>query len=142
MISTPIQEGYRLREERRFAMPHNIIKSNYDQSTTPDPEEDLWNKYEVSHWTPVWHVHSSNVSLHVSKPINLKIVKGEEFFVAENETLGIFVTGESSEKAIDAFCEQIIHYWKHYKNLDWNKVIGHGKYLKRIYEQLFQEISS
>ena len=70
----------------------------------------------------------------------VKVSKGESFFFAENENLGIFATGESRNEAIRAFNEHLIHFHKHYKQLDWNKATGEAQRLKKIYEDLFKEV--
>ena len=140
MTVTQINDGYSLRDERVFAMPGNITKSDFVLSTTPDTVHDLWNKSAMPNRTPMWQFRSSNVTLHVSRPVNVKIMKGEELFFAENENLRIFVTGATPDKAVEAFCEQLIHFWKHYKKVRWDKVTGDGLELKRIYEEIFREI--
>jgi hypothetical protein len=64
-----------------------------------------------------------------------------DFFV-ENETLGIFATGETREEAKRAFDEHLIYFYNHYKKLSWDRVTGEAERLKRLYEDLFQDVTT
>ena len=72
-----------------------------------------------------------------SKPVSVKVSKSESLFFAENENLGIFATGESRNEAIQAFCEQLVHFHDHYTNLNWEQVTGKAHRLKQYYELLY-----
>ena len=61
----------------------------------------------------------------------------DNLFFAESETLVVVGTGESITEAIDDLGKQIIHFYKYYKNLSRDKVIGDAVRLKRLYETLF-----
>ncbi len=70
------------------------------------------------------------------EPVRVKISKGETLFFAENEFFGIFTTGESRGEAINNFSEQIIHFYHHYKQLNWNRAAGEALRIKRLFENL------
>ena len=70
------------------------------------------------------------------EPVRVKISKGETLFFAENEYFGIFATGESRDEAINNFSEQIIHFYNHYKQLNWNRAAGGALRIKRLFENL------
>ena len=70
------------------------------------------------------------------EPVRVKISKGETLFFAENEDFGIFTTGESRDEAINNFSEQIIHFYNHYKQLNWNRATGEALRIKRLFENL------
>ena len=89
--------------------------------------------------TPLWRFPSLHGVVLSSKPVSVKIRRGETLFFAENENLGLYATGESRDDAIRAFCEQLIHFYNHYKGLSWNHVTGEARRLKEIYENLFRE---
>ena len=44
------------------------------------------------------------------------------------------------DEAISAFSEHLVHFYAHYKRLDWNNVTGEAMRLKEIYEDLFEEV--
>ncbi|MEA1991059.1 MAG: hypothetical protein U9N58_02540 [Thermodesulfobacteriota bacterium] len=71
----------------------------------------------------------------------VKVTRGEILFFVENETLDIFATGETREEAIRAFNEHLIYFYNHYKNLSWDRVTGEAERLKRLYEDLFQDVT-
>ena len=89
--------------------------------------------------TPLWRFPSLHGVVLSSKPVSVKIRREETLFFAENENLGLYATGESRDDAIRAFCEQLIHFYNHYKGLSWNHVTGEARRLKEIYENLFRE---
>ena len=70
------------------------------------------------------------------EPARVKISKGEALFFAENEYFGIFATGESRDEAINNFSEQIIHFYDHYKQLNWNRAAGEALRIKKLFENL------
>ncbi|MCK4391113.1 MAG: hypothetical protein KAV83_12855 [Desulfobacterales bacterium] len=69
-----------------------------------------------------------------------EVTKGQTLFFAEDENLGIFATGESRNEAISAFGEHLVHFYEHYKRLNWDSVTGEARRLKKIYEELFEEV--
>ena len=70
------------------------------------------------------------------EPVRVKISKGEILFFAENEFFGIFATGESRDEAINNFSEQIIHFYNHYKQLNWNRAAGEALRIKKLFKNL------
>jgi hypothetical protein len=70
------------------------------------------------------------------EPVRVKISKGETLFFAENEDFGIFTTGKSREEAISNFSEQIIHFYNHYKQLNWNRATGEALRIKKLFKNL------
>ena len=68
--------------------------------------------------------------------MRVKISKGETLFFAENEYFGIFTTGKSREEAINNFSEQIIHFYNHYKQLNWDRVTGEALRIKKLFKNL------
>lgn len=134
-----ISESYELRDERLDSIPENFKRRIKSVSTAS--ELDLrpirWGFATAK--TPLWRFSSSHGVVLSSKPVSVKISRGETLFLAENENLGLYATGESRDDAIHAFCEQLIHFYEHYKGLNWNRVTGEARRLKEIYENLFRE---
>jgi len=73
-----------------------------------------------------------------SKP-EVKITKGNELFLAENERLNIFATGPSADEALREFGSILVYFYEYYKKLNWDQVTGQAKDFKKIYEKIFYE---
>jgi len=134
-----INESYELRNERLDFIPENFERGIASVLTASelDLKPISWGFSTAK--TPLWRFSSSHGVVLSSKPVSVKISRGETLFLAENENLGLYATGESRDDAIHAFCEQLIHFYKHYKKLEWNRVTGEAHRLKKIYENLFRE---
>lgn len=86
---------------------------------------------------PLWTIPTKTKKLTVSKSIKVKIYIEDNLFFAESETLVVVGTGKSIADAIDDFGKQIIHFYKYYKRLSWDRVTGDAERLKGLYETLF-----
>ncbi len=136
-----LNESYELRNERLGFMPENFSRGVIDTSTGLEDNIEPWRRcVSITAKTPLWRFTSPKAEVISAKPVLVKVSKGETLFFAENENLGIFATGESRNEAISAFNEHLIHFQKHYKQLDWNKATGEAQRLKKIYEDLFREV--
>ena len=141
MNMAQISESYKLRDERLDSFPENFKRRVHSVSTAS--ELDLrpvsWGFATAN--TPLWRFRSSHGVVLSSKPVAVKIIRGESLFFAENENLDIFATGESRDDAIRAFNDHLIYFYNHYKNLSWDRVTGEAGRLKRLYEDLFQDVT-
>lgn len=142
MNSDRISESYKLRDERIGSIP--TIPGDYKRgvtivSTGSDIDINPWIRALSTVRTPLWRFPSPKSIVLSSKPVSVKTSKGETLFFAENENLGIYATGDSIDEAISAFCEQLVHFYKHYKRLSWGRVTGEAHRLKELYENLFSE---
>lgn len=135
-----INESYELRNERLNFIPENFERGITSVSTASELDLKPISWGFATAKTPLWRFPSSHGVVLSSKPVSVMISRGEVLFLAENENLGLYATGESRDEAIRAFCEQLIHFYKHYKGLKWNRVTGEAHRLKKIYEDLFREI--
>ncbi len=140
MSLAQINESYELRDERLGFIPENFSRGVIDTSTGLEDNVKPWRWGSTIVKTPLWRFTSPKSEVISKKPVLVKISKGESLFFAENENLGLYATGESRDDAIRAFCEQLMHFYKHYKGLKWNRVTGEAYRLKEIYEKLFREI--
>ncbi len=140
MSLAQINESYELRDERLGFIPENFSRGVIDTSTGLEDNVKPWRWGSIIVKTPLWRFTSPKSEVISKKPVLVKISKGESLFFAENENLGLYATGESRDDAIRAFCEQLMHFYKHYKGLKWNRVTGEAYRLKEIYEKLFREI--
>lgn len=78
----------------------------------------------------------------LTEPLRITIYTEDNLFYAENESLIVVGTGNSISEAIDNLFKQIIHFYKYYNNLSWEKVTGDAIRLKKIYEKLFINIEA
>ena len=140
MSLAQINESYELRDERLGFIPENFSRGVIDTSTGLEDNVKPWRWGSTIVKTPLWRFTSPKSEVISKKPVLVKISKGESLFFAENENLGLYATGESRDDATRAFCEQLMHFYKHYKGLKWNRVTGEAYRLKEIYEKLFREI--
>ncbi len=82
---------------------------------------------------PLWSIETKKVT----RPIKVRIYMEDNLFFVENYTLVIIGTGESITDAIDDFSRQVIHFYKYYRRLSWDRVTGDAERLKGLYETLF-----
>ena len=142
MNQVQIHESYELRKERSEFFPQDFKRCSVPISTAP--ESGTPSRFSGSPVVkiPAWEFSSSYATVHARKPVLVKVTRGETLFFVENETLDIFATGETREEAIRAFNEHLIYFYNHYKNLSWDRVTGEAERLKRLYEDLFQDVTT
>lgn len=109
------------------------VETGKERMTVEDFQKLMAHGYSA----PLWTIHTKTKKLTVSKPIKVKIYLEDNLFFVENETLVVVGTGKSIADAIDDFGRQIIHFYKYYKRLSWDRVIGDAERLKGLYETLF-----
>jgi len=142
MSQVQIHESYELRKERSESFPQNFKRCLVPISTAPESDIPSWfSGFSVVIKTPAWEFSSSYATVRARKPVLVKVTRGETLFFVENETLDIFATGETREEAKRAFDEHLIYFYNHYKNLSWDRVTGEAERLKRLYEDLFQDVT-
>lgn len=131
-----ISESYSSLMEKREFIPDLYSRDEFDVSELPELGSTSWFQ-RSSLTTPMWEFSHHNKKVLSLKPVSIQITKGEKLFFAENDNLAIYATGETPPKAINAFCEELIYFYHHYKKLSWNQVTGEAKKLKIIYEDIF-----
>lgn len=140
MRSNRIDESYEIKGERLGFIPEyfeggvKAISTASELEARPLP----WDLSTVR--TPLWRFPSPHIIIRSSKPVSVRVSKGEMLYLAENENLGIFATGETREEAIHAFCDHLVHFYEHYTTLDWDDVTGEACRLKEIYTNLFEVV--
>lgn len=137
MIVDDIVQSYEIRNLR--LEPAIGEKYMHSDITAPEIDVQSWLDYSRAK-IPVWQFYAHGKSILSKKPVSVKINKGEVLYFAENETLGIYVTGESSEVAIKEFTEELFHFYEYYSNLHESKVIGEAQRLKLLYDEQFEEL--
>ena len=89
---------------------------------------------------PAWSFSDKQHHIVSSKPILIRISKGEDSFFAENDNLCVYAIGDTREEAVQDFIEQIIHQWKHYQNTPLSRMTGDAVRLKGLYKDIFEEM--
>lgn len=123
----------------REIVPAFTPLSPFPAGTGEERKPDRAFKNIVAHGfdAPLWTIPTKTKKYKVSKPIKVKIYHEDNLFFAESETLVVIGAGESITDAIDDLGKQIIHFYKYYKRLPWNRVTGDAVRLKGLYETLF-----
>lgn len=104
-----------------------------------EPDKEFQRSFMHGQFAPLWALTTKTKRYKVSKPIKVRIYSEDDLFFAENETLVVVGAGNSVTEAIDELSKHIIHFYKYYRKLSWDKVIGDAVRLKKIYETLFIE---
>ena len=140
MNAVNIAEGYQLRDERLRFMPENFQRGVATLSTASELDARPWPSGFSAVKTPCWRFAALDRVVLSSKPVSIRVSKGESLFFAENENLGIYATGETRNEAIQAFSDHVIHFYHHYKSLSWDRATGEACRLKKLYEDLFRDV--
>lgn len=85
---------------------------------------------------PIWKIESKTSTYRAKKPIAITIFKDNSLFFAENENLDVFGYGETQGKAILDLKLHILHFYKYYRKLNKDDVVGHALRMKEIYKDL------
>ena len=141
MNGLELEQSYQLINDRSQYMPENYERYVY---ISTGADIGLWEYFEAlassySSRLPLWRFSGRDRTIYPKEPISLSIIKGDTLYFAENETLGIFATGESRDAAIEDFVEQVLYFYEYYKAMSWDKVIGEARRLKEIYSEHFKE---
>ncbi len=100
-------------------------------------DKDFRHFKEYGYSVPLWSIPTKRKKYKVSKPIKVHIYVEDNLCFVENETLVIVGMGKSITDAIDDFGKQVIHFYKYYRKLSWDRVTGDAERLKGLYESLF-----
>ena len=138
MTAAEIVQSYEIINERlEPALGERPMRSD---STAPEIDVHLYLD-DAGLKVPMWEFHTNVKSLRSLKPVSVNISKGQAYYFAESETLGIYTTGESQNVAIKEFVEQIVYFYEYYSKLPQNKVTGRAQTLKELYDKEFEELA-
>jgi hypothetical protein len=73
------------------------------------------------------------------KPIVVTLDQEDDMFVAEHGLLDIYACGQSFEAALSGFHQHLIEFYKHYRDISDDRVVGEAVRLKREYQRIFSE---
>ena len=133
-----LEDSYALIRNRKLDIPFGMRLSHLEFTGADfNPQEYLQGSWAKTF--PKWQFKATDLKVYSSKPIEVVITREKGTYFAENESLEIYASGDSEHEVIEDFCQHVIYFYKHYKQLGWDKVIGHARRLKETYESLFQE---
>jgi len=138
MTVVQLDQIYQLIDERRQSVPENCVKAYPCISTSADIDIRVWMN-QANLPTLLWEFQRGSKAIYPTKPVPVNISRGDNLYFAENEKLGIFVTGESREAAISEFSQEVVHFYEYYKSLGKDKVTGEAHRLKKMYNSCFKE---
>ena len=86
---------------------------------------------------PIRSFNSNTISIECNKPVEMIIYYDDDCFIAENENLHIFATGETSDEATSSFISQVIHFYQYYVSVQQNEITDDALELKNLYDTFF-----
>jgi len=100
------------------------------------PEDRARQDEQIPLVAPLWGFHAEGKSYKLSVPVQVQFSREGDFCFAENEQLVLYGSGETIREALEDLTSDILYFWKYYRRLSWDNVIGEGRRLKEIYETL------
>lgn len=128
--------------------PDSWIARRWDLVRKADPIEDQIAYANIAsplsaQRVPMWLFVSGNSRLLCRRPVEVEISRDDDDSVLVScERLHVFADGESYEKAIESFHEQVIHFFREYTALDEGDLIGRAIEIRNLYRQHFELTSN
>ena len=138
MATVLVEETYDLMKERRSDFPSNYRSTLVTEIGTTniiDWQQVFKNKETVY----IYRLYEENQRYLANNPIAVKISQDEGLFFAENENLNICGTGETSQEALADLHLHILHFYKYYRKIDKEQLVGDAIKLKKLYHNLLIE---
>lgn len=101
-------------------------------------DSDIRNKLSQvapSRW-PIWSLSIDNQTRRLLKPVTFYVSETQEGFLAENDTFDVFGEGENRQQAIEIAKERLEHHYKHYIEIDDDKLTESAKKIKKLFSNL------
>ena len=138
MPTTLIEETYDLIKERRRYLPSNYrstLVTEIGTTNIVDWQQVFKNKKMIY----IYRLFKENKRYLTNKPIAVKIYQDEGLFFTENENLNVCGTGETSQEALADLYLHILHFYKYYRKIDKERLVGYAVRLKKLYHDLLIE---
>jgi hypothetical protein len=87
----------------------------------------------------LWRIGLRHGASALRRPLQVRVYAEGSFVFAENETLAVCGTGETSEDAVEDLASHVAHFHAYYKALPPSKVTGEAERLKKAYSEIFDE---
>lgn len=138
MNGAQIAQSYELINDRVQDVPDDYERSTASVATAAEIDVQDRLNY-LANKMPTWAFHCQRKVVYSTLPVIVNIRREETFYWVDNETLKIFVVGETLAEAMETFTEQLLYFYGHYKGLTPDKVTGEAKKLKQLYSTYFKE---
>lgn len=138
MANFPVEETYELMEERKRNLPseyRSTLVSEVETTNIIDWQQVFKNKKTIY----IYSLSEKNKLYVISNPIAVKIYQDEDLFFAENENLSVCGTGDSSQEALADLRLHILHFYKYYRKIGKQQLVGDAIRLKELYGNLLIE---
>ena len=138
MANFLIEETYELMEERKRDLPseyRSTLVAEVGTTNIIDWQQVFKNKKTVY----IYRLYKENKQYIMCNPIAVKIYQDEDLFFAENENLNVCGTGETSQEALADLHLHILHFYKYYRKIDKEQLVGDAIRLKELYYNLLIE---
>ena len=138
MANVSVEETYDLMEERKRGLPSNYrstLVAEVGTTNIIDWQQVFKNRKTVY----IYRLSKENKQYIVNKPIALKIYQDDGLFFAENENLNVCGIGETSQEALADLYLHILHFYKYYREIDKEQLVGDAIKLKKLYRNLLIE---
>lgn len=138
MANFLIEETYELMEERKRDLPseyRSTLVAEVGTTNIIDWQQVFKNKKTVY----IYRLSKENKQYIICNPIAVKIYQDEDLFFAENENLNVCGTGETSQEALADLHLHILHFYKYYRKIDKEQLVGDAIRLKELYYNLLIE---
>lgn len=90
----------------------------------------------LPHEFPIFEMPVAGEVLKFRRPLVLRLSIEEGQYFVENETLSLFGNGPTLTEAVAEFYSGLVSTWEYYRGLSDDQVIGHGRELKKTFENL------
>jgi len=138
MANVLVEETYDLMKERRRYLPSNYRSTLVTEIGTTniiDWQQVFKNKKTIY----IYRLFKENKRYIINNPIAVKIYQDEGLFFTENENLNVCGTGETSQEALADLYLHILHFYKYYREIDKEQLVGDAIRLKELYHNLLIE---
>lgn len=88
-----------------------------------------------SRW-PIWSLSIDNQPRRLLKPVTFYVSETQEGFLAENDTFDVLGEGENRQQAIEVAKEHLEHHYKHYIDIDDDKLTESTRKIKELFSSL------
>jgi hypothetical protein len=88
------------------------------------------------HEFPLFEMPVGREMLKLRRPLVLRLSIEEGEYFVENETLSLFGNGRTLSEAVSEFFSGLASTWEYYRSLTADQVVGRGRELKQILDNL------
>ena len=86
---------------------------------------------------PMWKFIVGDDRLVCDTPVRVMIREQDGLYLVDCERLNIYCDGPSLRTAVEAFRQQVHHYYREYSRLTEDQVVGLGAELRELYSRHF-----